>query len=375
MKSIPLKHSKKKAREWRVLLGLVELYIAMGKPIGSKTLQENGFDDISSATIRNYFASLEEQGYLLQQHVSGGRVPTDRAFREYAAEHVTEGQVYEEDEQALALLGEETKEVAAYLQQAAEMLSELTGCACFLSAPRFDHDFVLDVKVVPVDSNRCLAVIVTDFGSILSEVMHAEVEIDGAMAGRLEGYFAWRLGRTDKPKEMPHKEVALAERFYNELMVRYITRYSSFSQDEVLRTGFSRLLAFPEFNNAMALVGGLALFENSSTMAEVLRDCETRGELTYWIGDQLKAYVPAADHCAVVAIPYSIGGAPVGAVGVLGPTRLPYRRLFGLLHLFAEAVGETLSKSLYKFKIGFRQPEAGALYLNDQEIQMITDQT
>jgi heat-inducible transcriptional repressor len=375
MKPLPLKNSKKRARERRVLMGLVELYLESGKPIGSKTLQESGFDDISSATIRNYFANLEEQGYLLQQHVSGGRVPTDLAFRDYASEHLSEGQVEEADEEALAVLGGETKEVAAYLHQAAELLSSLSGYACFLSTPRFDHDFVMEVKVVPIDASRCLAVIVTDFGSVLSEVMHTETELSEHTARRLEAYFAWRLTGADKPKEMPHKETALAQRLYNELMVRYITRYSSFTQEEVVRCGFSRLLAYPEYQSATALANGLALFESGATMADLLRECERRGEMTYWIGEQLRNHVPAAEHCTVIAVPYAIGGVAVGAVGLLGPTRLPYRRLFGLLQLFADMLGGTLTKSLYKFKIGFRQPEAGALYLQDQEQKMIGEQT
>ncbi len=83
-KSISLKRIGKQDRERKVLLGLVDYYIKTGKPVGSNTLKEVGFEELSSATIRNYFANLEEEGYLSQSHSSGGRIPTNLAYRTYA---------------------------------------------------------------------------------------------------------------------------------------------------------------------------------------------------------------------------------------------------------------------------------------------------
>src|SRR5947207_2890936 len=146
LKPVTLKRVKKSERERYVLLGLVELYLKTGQPIGSNTLKDAGFHDLSSATIRNYFANLEEAGYLKQQHISGGRVPTPLAYKLYADENLGKGIVNEKEEKQLKELRQETREIAAYLQQAAERLSQLTGYAVFLSAPRFDHDFILDIK-------------------------------------------------------------------------------------------------------------------------------------------------------------------------------------------------------------------------------------
>jgi len=82
------KQKQKTAKEQAVLLGLVELYLLTGKPIGSNTLRDSGFHDISSATIRNYFTKLEAKGLLHQQHSSGGRVPTSTAYKLYAESRV-----------------------------------------------------------------------------------------------------------------------------------------------------------------------------------------------------------------------------------------------------------------------------------------------
>ena len=88
LKPVTVKRVGKQDRERKVLLGLVEYYIQTGKPVGSNALKESGFGDLSSATIRNYFAHLEETGYLIQSHSSGGRIPTDLAYRIYADENV-----------------------------------------------------------------------------------------------------------------------------------------------------------------------------------------------------------------------------------------------------------------------------------------------
>ena len=155
MKTLAPKKPAKDQREKLILFGLVELFLQTGKPIGSSTLQQNGFDSLSSATIRNYFSKLEEEGYLKQQHSSGGRTPTSLAFKIYAEEYLNKSSI-SSDENIHELLKKETREIATYLLQAAEKISEITRCAAFLSAPRFDQDFILDIKLVYIDTHRLL---------------------------------------------------------------------------------------------------------------------------------------------------------------------------------------------------------------------------
>ena len=163
--------SSKEEREYKILQGLIERYIQTGDPVGSNTLKDAGFDDISSATIRNYFANLEKKGYLEQQHSSGGRIPTEAAFRLYANEMYDSRVISSKDEEILQpLRTSESKEITTYLQQAAETLSSMTEFAVFLSAPRFDHDFIADLKLVPIDIHRFLCVLITDFGVINTEL-------------------------------------------------------------------------------------------------------------------------------------------------------------------------------------------------------------
>lgn len=358
------KPSKKQTRAHQVLMGLIELYIETGKPVGSNTLKERGFQALSSATIRNYFTDLENEGLLRQPHSSGGRIPTNEAFRLYASEVHTSPLLNHEFEMSFKGLElEESRDLARFLQSGAEQLSQLTGYAVFLSSVRYDHDFILDIKLVGIDSQRLLCVMVTDFGQILTEVLFHTQKISSFSLKRIESQIQWRIKGGEKPGNLTPEESALSVTFYNEIMVRYLVRYSNFSDEDIFRTGFSSLLAYPEFNDPVALATGLSLFENPAHMRLLLSDCVREGALRYWIGSDLALYAAAAQGCSVIAIPYRVGQAVVGAIGILGPCRLPYRELFGGLQYFSDVLSKSLTKSLFKFKISFRHPRSASPYL------------
>lgn len=369
-KPVSMKRIGKQDRERKVLLGLVEYYIQTGKPVGSNTLKEAGFGDLSSATIRNYFAHLEEGGYLTQSHSSGGRIPTYLAYRTYAQALVDENLIEIKGDTFKGFNQFDSREIALFLQEAAEALSQKSQCAVFLSAPRFDHDYVIDLKLVPLEAYRCLCVLITDFGVVQTEMIHLPEKLSSFAVKRIESYFHWRLTGVGQPENLEAGEEVIGQKIYNELMLRYIVGYSNFVDEDLYRTGFSHLLSYPDFQEVSVLAGALSLFENVHSMRLLLKECKALGRLKFWIGDDLDSYI-SHSNCSVMAIPYSINHQPVGAVGILGPTRLPYRTLFSALSLFSESVSETLTRNIYKFKISFRQPEMGKLYLQKEENRFI----
>lgn len=378
VKSTPSKRPDKQDRERKILLGLVEYFIQTGKPVGSHTLKDAGFDDLSSATIRNYFAHLEEDDYLSQQHSSGGRLPTDKAYKVYAEEHLDRDPAQQEVKEFTAIRQSDSKEIAAFMQKSADTLSNLTNCAVFLSAPRFDHDFVIELKLVPIDAYRCLCVMITDFGVIQTETMPVTEKLSSFAAKRIESYFHWRLSGLNKPENLDPSEEALAQAFYHELMVRYLVGYANFIDEEVYRTGFSRLLSYSDFQEASALATSLALFEDAHAMRLLLKESTKMDKLKFWIGEDLFAYSSSNPNCAVIAVPYYINQKAVGAIGILGPKRMPYREHFAAMKLFSEAVSEALTRNIYKFKVTFREPQHGALYLSKNEkhsLHLLEDKT
>ncbi|MBX3719123.1 MAG: heat-inducible transcriptional repressor HrcA [Parachlamydiales bacterium] len=361
MKPLAQKKPAKDQREKLVLFGLIELFLQTGKPIGSNTLRENGFEALSSATIRNYFAKLEEEGLLKQQHSSGGRTPTPAAYKLYAQSHQDKPLVDEKEKQQLrSSLLKESREVAAYLQQAAEKISEITQCAVFLSSPRFDQDFILDIKLLAIDNHRCLVALITDFGLVHTEILHSEKKLSNFTLKRLESFFSWKMTGLDKPS-LDKEEETIANRFYKEAMLRHIVSYTNFSSEDIYKTGFSKLLAYPDFNEASALANGLSLFENGPQLRSILHECCKSDSLSCWIGDDLHPFAPAASACSVIAAPYKINQSTAGAIALLGPNRIPYRHLFGVLQLASDLITESLTRSLYKFKITFRQPKPASV--------------
>lgn len=378
LKSISSRRPPKNLRERHILFGVVDFYIQTGKPVSSKSLQENGFESISSATIRNYFAKLEREGYLTQQHSSGGRTPTEKAYREYVKHHLSQKQ--EKDKlppfpvEPIDL--REERKVSLHLQQVAQKLSAMSQTAVFLSAPRFDHDYVQEIKLLPIDSSRILCAIMTDFGLVHTHTLHIKDNFFQKDILPLQDYFNWRLqiqNHFQEPEELNDEEKLIAKSLYNELMVRYIVNYSNFTCEDIYTTGFSQLLLYPEFNNAFNLASGLSLFENPSQIRSLLKRTCKQDKISCWIGEDLKSLSSSSTSCSVIAIPYKIKNKAVGAIALLGPKRLPYKQLFSLIKSASHSLSQTLTQTSSKFQITLRSTEEAHLPSFEAEEALLTD--
>jgi heat-inducible transcriptional repressor len=378
-KPLASKKPPKDQRTKAVLLGLVELFLKLGKPISSNTLKENGFEALSSATIRNYFVQLEKEGYLKQHHTSGGRIPTELAYKYYIDMALPASQTQDKDQELLqAKLGQDSRKTASYLQNAAETLSQLTGCAVFLSAPRFDHDFILNIKLLQIDSNRCLCVLITDFGLVQTETLVVEEKLTNFSLKRIESYLQYRLTGLDRPT-LTEKEEQLAASLYKEIFLRHIVTYTNFSSEDIYKTGFSKLLNHADFHNAANLASGLSLFENDHDMRLILNHCCKNNSLCCLVGEDLAILSSAMKGCSVIVIPYYINQTVAGALAILGPQRLPYKRIFGIMKAVSELMSATLTRSLYKYKISFRKPQMAQLgndtnpFINQTECMLLEE--
>ncbi|HLB52966.1 MAG TPA: heat-inducible transcriptional repressor HrcA [Chlamydiales bacterium] len=369
LKALPHKKWIKSDREQAVLLGFVELYLKTGKPIGSSTLQEHGFESLSSATIRNYFSKMEQEGYLKQHHISGGRTPTEKALRLYADTYWTEGVLDASQEEAIAsLFAKKGKKVTGIIHEAASLLSDLSKCAVFISSPRFDQDFIQDVRLVRLDAEQLLAIVITDFGVIRTESLYVERTIDSHFLENCEQYFRFRMSKGEKPLFESEAQVKMATRIYNEVMVRHLVSYANFPNEDLFGTGLSKLLAYPEFSEATLLASSLSLFEDDAEMRKILKQCCNKNEMMLWFGEELSQLTSKAAHCAILAIPYRINQMQVGAIALLGPTRIPYRNLFGLARAFSEYLSEALTQSIYKYKISFRTASKATQEISNSSI-------
>lgn len=364
---------KKQKKENLILLGLIDLYIKNGKPIGSNTLKENGFDHLSSATIRNYFFKLEENGYLTQQHASGGRIPTDQAYKFYIKQETGKDYLNKAKRKGLEkeLLFED-KEVIAYLNKVVEILSEATGYPIVLSSPRFDQDLIVDIKLLSLDTQRILCIVLTSFGMVHTEIFYTSTKLSNFSLKRIESYFYFRRTGLDRPT-LDESETLLADRLYHEIMLRHIVGHATFIQDDIYKTGFTKLLQYPELQEAGALANALSLFENSQLMHRFCEQTCAENHLKTWIGEDFNEYVPGMTQSSMIMIPYHIRDKAVGAIGLLGPKRLPYKQLFEILTTGAKAISDTLTSLLFKYQMTYRMPQAKGI--NFQDTPMHLEQT
>lgn len=354
--------NSRKDREHDVLMGLVDLYLKHAKPIGSNTLKDSGFEHLSSATIRNYFARLEIEGFLRQHHSSGGRIPTDKAFRLYAQEKIEGKKNLNKDDEIFlsSLLNRETKEISTYLQEASEALSELTNCAGFITAPRFDQDFIVKIHLLKLDEKRALCVIVTDFSLVHTEILYLPRKFSTESLQRIERYFYFRLTGFDKP-DLEMDEYEFAQQNYNEIVLRHFVSYTNMQTQDIYRSGFAKLLTHPEFHDPIILTNALSLFESRENLHAIMKESFNSNGLKFWVGDDLKRFIPPPIFNSMIAIPYRLHNKVVGTIAILGPDRMDYERAFGLLEHFSQLISENLTKSMYKFKLTYRQPQSKEL--------------
>lgn len=363
--------STREEREKSILMGLVELYLETGEPIGSNTLKENGFDHVSSATIRNYFAKLEDEGLVTQLHTSGGRIPTSLGIKAYAEAHLETEVLSESDRLFLsAPFVNERQDLAAILEEGLERLSEMTGCATLLSSPRFDHDQIQTIKLLAIDEGRLLAVIVTHFGMIHTETLFVPRKVALHSLRRLELALQAKVHRQEEPS-LEGEEAELADLLFHELLLRHVINYANFSSSDLYKTGFSKLLNYPELLEASALASSLSLFESPEIIGKLLSESIETKKLTYFIGeDDLERYLASPVACSVISVPYTIQGKCVGAIALLGPVRLPYPKLFALMRHFSHKLSDFLTRSTCAFKITFRQPHQ---HLVDLDVDLLIE--
>ncbi len=377
------KNNKKHEREQKILTGLVELYLESGKPIGSNTLKESGFKDLSSATIRNYFSKLEELGFLTQQHSSGGRIPTEQAFKYYAHSDTKKELLSKKQKKDLEQSFDfEGKQIVKYINHISEVLSEKTKSAIFISTPRFDQDFITDIRVLLINPTQLLAVVITSFGMIHTEIFPVESKLSNFSIKRMESYLHFRMTGLDKP-EINAEEKKLADHLYQEIMLRHIVSQSNFLNEDLNKTGFSKLLSYPELCHAQALGNCLSLFENPPLMENLINLTLKDLDLKFWIGEDLSSYISPPYVCSVITIPYTINKKPVGVIGLMGPIRMPYKNIFEVLKLASKKLSETLTKLLFKHHISYRMPKSKSLdfktdsplYLSEADKLLLDDRS
>lgn len=358
------KRAGRREKEKTILFRLVELYLKTGRPVSSHALQEEVGIEVSSATIRNYFVALEAEGYVKQQHLSGGRTPQAKAFVEYARYSLDRLNHNPSIAKSSLALPEvvASNEVVTMLQQAGELLSLQAGMAVAVSSPRFDHDSITELKFVYLDVQKALAVITTEFGLVHTTLLYSPSSLSHVLLRKADRFARSRLFREVlEPDFFEGEELEQVRKLYQEAMASYLVSYSSVSSEDVWRTGFSRLLRRSEFEETQDVSASLSLFENVHALRNFSREVARADRLRFWIGEELSPFLVGEPNCAVIAVPYRVGSRAVGALVAIGSMKIPYYDLFCTMQTASEQISSLLSECLMHHRMTYRMPETQAI--------------
>jgi heat-inducible transcriptional repressor len=327
-----------------LLKTLVELYIAEGTPVGSRTLSRASGLELSPATIRNVMADLEELGLIASPHTSAGRIPTARGYRVFVDTMLTARPLEpllpnSAREQLQA--GQPTRVIAS----AAHILSSLSNFVGVVTAPKkasvFHH-----IEFMRLSERRVLLILVAPDGDVQNRVImtardYTQAELVEA-ANFLNAHYAGLS--IDAVRERLQQEVETLRSEIATLMQAAVQAGTEAmaSEEQLVVSGERNLLAVQDFGNDMGSLRKLFdLFEQKTQLMRLL-DVSSRAEgVRIYIGGE-SGVVPY-EELSIVSAPYEVDGRVVGTLGVIGPTRMAYDRMIQIVDITSKLVSNALS--------------------------------
>lgn len=339
-------------RERLILYAAVSEFVQTGEPVGSRTLSRRGID-LSPATIRNVLADLESSGYLLQPHTSAGRVPTPRAFRLYI-DALMEMRELSTDEHALIRRRFDGMEPGTTaLRETGRLLSELTGTAAVVVAPRTDSMRVQHLRFIRTQPGEVLAVLVMADGTVQNRFLQVQVTEDelqrihgllddlseGRSLGDLRDLFARR-------KTSERAQVDALRRTAYELGEAAVSSAAQ-TQAVVFVEGHAKLLQQPEFGNPEGIRQVMGALDDVDTLLRLLDAAvDARGTAVFLGRDDTGEL--GGGQLAMVSASYRRGNVMQGALGVIGPTRMDYPKVVPLVTATASAISQLYERERSK---------------------------
>lgn len=326
-----------------VLRAVVSAYVGEASPVGSSTLSHLLPVPLSSASIRNTLAELAELGLLSKPHASSGRLPTDRGLRLFVDELLPLRDLAEYEKRDLADTMEETRAEIA-LRVASQLLSERTGQLGFVVAPRVDRVVLRHVSLVRLSTRSLLVVLVSQTGAALRRILDDDGRADQAeldrMAALLNDYVRGRTLR--EVRDLLAREAHALRSQADRVLARAValgTRALALEPSdpaELVVASWLALLGQPEFRDLEQVRRILEAVETQERIVEILDEMLPGQGVRVAFGAEVGE--PALRSCALVAAPYGELSHPLGALGVIGPSRMDYARIIPLVEYLSTLV-------------------------------------
>ena len=337
------------ARSAAILREIVEQYVETGEPVGSRTLSRRIPLHLSPATIRNIMADLTDAGLLFAPHTSAGRLPTEQGLRLFVDGLLQFGELAEEERGAIsAALAASGRSLEDTLAEAGSMLSGLSSAAALVLAPKSDGA-VRHIEFVPLGSGRALVILVNADGHVENRVIETPAGLPPSALQRASNYLNARLpGRPlSELRRMVAGEMAANQTQLDELSAQVVeaglaTWTGEGRGGSLIVRGQARLLSdITQIERLAAIQALFERLETQETMIRLLELAEQSDGVKIFIGAE-SALFGASGVAMVVAPARSETGRIVGALGVIGPTRINYGRIIPVVDYTARVIGRLL---------------------------------
>jgi len=327
-------------RKAEILRALVHYYIRTGEPVGSEALAAMASLGVSSATIRNELAALEEMGFLTQPHTSAGRAPTDLAYRYYVDMLPPRPRLRDAERRAIVhFFDEALADVDDILRGTTVLLSRLTRYASLALAPSPKEISIARAELV-VLGTATLILVVFDTGHVEKRLVEApegitDEEVESVSRWMMEAFRGKTLAGAREAAstgagEVTERERALFERAAEALGSIEVGALA----EHIVLGGVANIAAEEGFQHRATLRQVYEALERESAILRLLREAAGAPPVSVTIGRENP--MPEMWEASVVAAPYGVGGGALGTIGVVGPTRMDYASAISAVRAVAD---------------------------------------
>jgi len=330
----------------QVILGLVvREYIGSAQPVGSKTVQEYGLG-VSSATIRNEMAQLEELGYLTHPHTSAGRVPTEQGYRYFVERLMSESQLPVDEQRTIR---HQFHQVGVDLEQwmrlAASVLARTSRSAAVVTSIKMEHSHLKHLELIAIHETMVMLIVVLEGGVVRQQILSPDEAMNqdtlSQMANRLNDLC---IGASVQRVMLRRNQVGAFEQQVLDVVARIMHQVDQQADLHLYRDGLMNILHQPEFHVPESARNVIQIFEERTLLEDLLTEMLEVGGVQVIIGGEGRWN--ELRECSLVVSPYGVSGEVTGALGVMGPMRMPYNRAISTVRYVASLMSD-LFRELY----------------------------
>ncbi len=323
-------------RKLKILKAIISNYLETGEPVGSRTISKYTDLNLSSATIRNEMADLEELDLITQPYTSAGRIPTDKGYRLYVDQMMVEKDT--EMEEMKTQLLERVDKMESLLKQVAKVLAYNTNYATLVTAPQYQNSKLKFIQLSQVDESQLLAVIVVDGNVIKNKLMQVERMLANDEILKLNvllNTFLQGASLQDINLEMIQTIKSQAGEFADimENVFQGIAEaIHEADQVEIYTSGTTNMLKYPELGNIEQTTKLLEALEERQGLDELIDESihgENPNGIQVYIGEE--APVSNMKDCSIVTATYELAEGARGTIGIIGPKRMDYQKVVSTL--------------------------------------------